>query len=291
MKKLFLLLNTLLSTVLISGSVYADQYPGDFAFTDIVQRVYHQVSADSINMSSRPNIINRHQLCSTLVNRHNNWVAPGVGESNANFINLSLTQSDCLNALWYSNGYSSSAGWRAWAGFLTGSWFNDDEEQFPDGANWLSPVPIIGFDNRTYQLQSVLFGGRTGISQFGWNSSHPNVDYVWGWDGKDNNNQNGERGTHVGWTFSKGTAQCIIWATPEEAFLECVKPKCAGKQRVSVGFSGMGQWNIGDASCGTTSVGKTRPFRPIEPISPIEPIRPYRPGFESSRGEPLRNFR
>jgi len=273
MKKLFLVINILLSNLLITGLVYADQYPGDIAFTNIVQRVYHEVSADSISMSSRPNIVNRHQLCSNLVDRHNNWIAPGAGQSNADFINLSITQSDCLNALWYSNGYSSSAGWSAWAGLLTGTWYNDNGEEFNDGANWQSPISVTGFDGRTYQLQNVIFEGRTGSAQFGWNSSHPDVDYVWGWDGKDNSNQNGERGTHVGWAFSKSSAQCIIWATPEEAFLECVKPRCAGKQRVSTGFFGMGQWNIGNTSCRTAPSGGIRP-RPIGPGDPsFEPIR------------------
>jgi len=50
---------------------------------------------------------------------------------------------------------------------------------------------------------------------------------------------------HVGFTFEKSGAQCIIWATTEEAFLECVRPTSGGKsRRTSTGFFGMGQWTI-----------------------------------------------
>jgi len=81
--------------------------------------------------------------------------------------------------------------------------------------------------------------------------SHPDVAYVWGWDAKNNGNQGGETGTHVGWAFDKSEAKCIVWATPEEAFLECVRPtnSCGGKKRVSTGFFGMGQWTIGLQNC------------------------------------------
>jgi len=252
----------LLSLLFINQASYADIYPGDTAYSQIVQRVYHEVSSDNINMLYKTNIVSRNQLCSELVNRHNNHKAPGASQTNAGFIGVTLTQLDCLNALWYSDGYDSSAGWTAWAGNLVGTWFNDDNQQFTDPANWNSPVKENGNDGRVYDLQNVLFSARSGNARYGWNMSHPDVAYVWGWDAKDNNNQHGERGTHVGWTFEKSGAQCIIWATPEEAFLECVKPKCSGKQRVSTGFFGMGQWTIGSTSC---SSGSSLPWRGILP--------------------------
>ncbi len=258
------------------SSVKADQYPGDVEFSNIVQRVYHEVSADNISMSFRSDIVTRGQLCSVLVNRHNSQISPGATRSNASFIGVTLSHSDCLNALWYSSGYSGPSGWLAWAGVLRGTWFNDNNQQFNDSANWLSPVKEPGFDSRNYDLQTVIFTGRTGQARYGWNVSHPSVDYVWGWDQKDNANQNGERGTHVGWTFQKSSAQCIVWATPEEAFLECVKPShtCASqKRRVSAGFFGMGQWTIGSCSSGGSGGGRGGP-RPILEEGPDLPGEP-----------------
>lgn len=268
MKKLFIAL----TLFCIQQSAFADVYPGDTTFTNIVQNVYHAVSADNISYKNNT-IRTRDELCSNLVNRHNNHISKLASQSNASFIGVTLTQLDCLNALWYSDGYNGSSGWQAWAGNLTGTWYSDEfldnngnitqaANTFNDSADWLSPVKESGSDGRTYDLQSVIFTERTGNARYGWNMSHADVAYVWGWDGKNNQNQGGQVGTHVGWTFEKSGAQCIIWATPEEAFLECVKPKCAGKQRISTGFYGMGQWTIGNTSCGTSG----RIFKPITPF-------------------------
>ena len=249
MKKILLTIFTLGLT----QPLLADQYPGDDEFTEIVQRVYTQISTDQIDMEFRDSIQSRNDLCSNLVTRHNSHRAPGASRSNASYIGVYLTQLDCLNALWFSDGYDSSAGWNAWAGNLVGTWFNDDNRQFTDPANWARSVNERGGDGRTYQLQNVLFSSRSGNARFGWNMSHRDVAYVWGWDPKDNTDNNGETGAHVGFTFEKSGAQCIIWATPEEAFLECVKPvnSCGGSRRTSTGFFGMGQWTIGRTSCST----------------------------------------
>jgi len=83
--------------------------------------------------------------------------------------------------------------------------------------------------------------------------SNPGVNYVWGWDPKDNTDNDGLQGAVVGWTFKKtsANAECIVWVSKDEAFLECVKPYCGGKLRVSAGFFGLGQWAINNPPCPT----------------------------------------
>lgn len=266
MKKLTIALGLLF----ISMSANADVYPGDSAFSGIVQTVYTNMSEDNIQMNYDTSIGTRNQLCSKLVNRHNTYTSSNRISSNASFIGVTLTQLDCLNALWYSDGYNSSAGWNAWAGVLSGSWWNDVQTApngnvipgviFSDPATWHAPIKQSSnqSDGRIYDFQSVFFSDRENDARYGWNMSHPDVAYVWGWDPKDNVNRGGLQGAHVGWTFEKSGAQCIIWATPDEAFLECVKPKCTGKQRVSTGFFGVGQWSIGSTSCLSGNTSTTR---------------------------------
>ena len=261
MKKLLIAL----SALILCQPVFADRYPGDAAFEAIRYEVYGGIVKDDIEMTFNENITTRNQLCNILVNRHNNnRVTYREGdrsngrilttETNAKFIGVRLTELDCLNALWYSDGYDSSAGWRAWAGKLDGTWFNDErffdeetnqfkQQTFTDPATWLSPEAERG--ERTYYLQSVIFSGRSATARYGWNKSSRDVAYVWGWDGKDNTDNGGKTGMHVGFTFEKSGAHCIIWATTEEAFLECVKPSYGGlKKRTSTGFFGIGQWII-----------------------------------------------
>ena len=195
MKKLLLAL----SAIIICQPAFADRYPGDAAFEEIRQEVYGGITSDNIRMDFNRSIVTRNQLCRTLVNRHNtNRVTYREDDepngriltttTNASFIGVSLTELDCLNALWFSDGYDSSAGWRAWAGNLVGTWFNDErffntetneyQQIFTDPANWLSPEAERG--ERTYYLQSVIFSGRSGNARYGWNKSNRDVAYVWG---------------------------------------------------------------------------------------------------------------
>lgn len=240
---------------MISQIVSGDTYPGDATYSQIVQEIYHEVSSDSISMTFQSSITTRNSLCETLVTRHNTHKPTGASQTNATYIGVALSEQDCLNALWFSSGYNNASEWGAWAGVLSGTWFNGDGQTFTDPADWKVPHtvqtanPSTDLDNnggpRIYDIQSVLFSNRTGNARFAWNMSHKDIEYVWGWDAKDNNNQNGRRGAHIGWTFEKNNANCIIWVTPEESFLECVKPICSGKRRVSTGLFGIGQWEIG----------------------------------------------
>ena len=68
---------------------------------------------------------------------------------------------------------------------------------------------------------------------------------MWGWDPKDSTNHYGYQGSHVGYPFTSNSgADCIVWLTGEEAFLECVKTVSFSKKRTSAGFWGFGQWVI-----------------------------------------------
>ena len=69
-------------------------------------------------------------------------------------------------------------------------------------------------------------------------------NYIWGWDPKeDEKDHQGYQGSTLGCPLNPahvGGADCIIWATGEEAFLECVK----NGVRTSAGFWGYGHWTL-----------------------------------------------
>ena len=251
----------LLSLLLSPMASMADIYPGDAAYSAIVQDIYLGVSADNIDMQYDNSIVTRTDLCTILTNQHNNGTPGAASQTNASLINQTISLSDCLNALWYSQGYNSSAGLAAWKGDLSGTWYAENGATFNDPAIWKAPTfvptgdPLNDLDNngdpRVYVFQQVIFSARTGAAKYGWNQSHHEVAYIWGWDAKDNSPDpinNGDTGAHVGWTFNKGTAKCIIWATKKEAFLECVKTVGGTKKRTSAGFFGIGQWTIAPLS-------------------------------------------
>lgn len=246
----------LLGISFFAGPLSADRYPGDTTYTSIVQEIYHGVSSDNIILSFNLTINDRKQLCETLVEQHNNGLPGSASETNSAYINEVISLNSCLNALWYSSGYNDSSGLDAWTGELTGTWYNNNDQSFTDPATWEKPIGVSTNDPqndlsngvpRVYNFQKVIFGGsdRTDYAKYGWNQSHPDIAYIWGWDPKDNDDQHGMRGTHVGWTFSQGQTKCIIWVTKEESFLECIKPMAIGKRRTSAGLNGIGQWDIG----------------------------------------------
>lgn len=254
-------------SVFSASPVIADVYPADYSA--IVQEIYHEVASDQIDMTFKGTINTRPELCSALVNQHNN-VKPGAATiTNAQYIGVNIDANTCTNALYYSTGYSDISGLNAWAGTLQGTWYDDTGNTFTDPAVWATPIleptgdPQNDVDNwgqpRVYYFQDVLFSARSGSSRYGWNQAHGDVAYIWGWDPKDNGNQFGRRGTHVGWTFDtyangdiigSKNASCIVWVTPEEAFLECIHDTCSGKKRTSAGLFGIGQWAVGpQTSC------------------------------------------
>ena len=69
---------------------------------------------------------------------------------------------------------------------------------------------------------------------------------VWGWDPKEAVDHFGWQGAHVGWPFRStlAGADCIVWLTGEEAFLECIKTVGSTRRRTSAGLWGFGQWIV-----------------------------------------------
>ncbi len=244
---------SLLLFFLFSNVANADVFPSNFSA--IVQSIYWDVTHDSMSLEFKPEISTRNQLCNLLVDRYNNRRNTGAGQTltNRSFSGVSVSVGSCVNALTYTRGYTSSAGLANWAGSHEGNWF-DVTTKFDDAATWHSPRKeptgnpsgdLDRFGNpRIYDFQPVTFTERSGNARYGWNQSHPEVQYIWGWDPKDNNNQGGQVGTHVGFPFTSGFASCIVWLTPQEAFLECISPSGSQRKRTSTGFFGFGQWTV-----------------------------------------------
>jgi hypothetical protein len=232
----------------------SDTYPGDRAYTQIIEDLRDRVSRDRIVMQFWQGgaVQSRSQVCQLLVQRHNSGSNRGQSQTNSAFLGQSLTGTECTNALIRTRGYSSPAGWTEWAGLHQGTWYGD--AQFPDSARWLVPrreptrSPGSDLDRsrqaRVYDFQPVEFLNRTGAARNGWNQSHPEVSYVWGWDPKEGQDERGQNGAHIGFPLQVGTVSCLIWFTPKEAFLECIKRTGTGRVRTSTGLFGFGQWTV-----------------------------------------------
>lgn len=244
----------LISLLGVVGYVQADCYPGDTTYTAIVQQIYHGVTSDRIQLSFHGSgLMTRRQLCSILTNRHNNGKNPGQSQTNRDYLGLAtISVSQCQNALTYTQGYNSIAGWQQWAGYHSGNWYPNTGTPDSDGAMWFNPYIKPG---TTYVVQPVRFDSQyrrdncrvpdsTGATcRHGWNQSGQGVLYLWGWDPKDSNcSFGGRRGAHVGFPFSVGSVSCIVWVTTEEAFLECLK--ASRRTSTTSAFEGYGQWTI-----------------------------------------------
>jgi len=234
----------------------SDNYPGDAAYSNLVQTVYGGVTSDSISMALHNGgaTQSRTAVAQILVDRHNNRQNSGQAQTNADFLGTSFTVQEVVDALTFTKGYPSSVGWAQWAGNHSGTWF-DENQQFTDNARWLSPVveptndPQFDRDNagqpRRYDFQKAEFLNSAGqVKRTGWNQSHHEVQYLWGWDPKEQGNENGRIGTHVGLPFTKQNTSVIVWFTPQEVFLECIVTSDAMRKRTSTGLKGFGQWTV-----------------------------------------------
>ena len=245
-----------------------DSYPGDTIFTRKVQQLLRSTETDQIKLPWAGNrTLTKRQLCEALVHRHFVGVSSGMGETNANFLQCpDVTQSvllnACINAMTIPQGYDRAEGWNLWRGEHNGTWFNDDGQRFNDQAQWdaarKEPSKVQGdVDNqgnpRSYDFQDVRWPGPP--PRAGWNQSHPDVPYVWGWDPKTGSDENGDVGTHLGFTFELPPCEFIIWLTPKEAFLEGINTSAEearavngrtvrGYPKTSTGFNGRGQWTV-----------------------------------------------
>ncbi len=212
-----------------------DAYPGDAPFTQIIQDLRAAAQNDTMHFPwAGRSGMTRRQLCQTLVGQHLDGRNTGMAQTNTAWVNgsgLTRQQLDtaCLDALTNPQGFASAAGWNVWQGTHWGVWFTP-EHRFEDEARWSAPrrVPTnVEGDNdragqpRVYDGQQVHWPGRSD-GRFGWNQSHPDVPYLWGWDPKENGNENGMIGAHLGFRFDVGSCRFIVWITPKTAFFEAI---------------------------------------------------------------------
>ena len=182
---------TLLCILGALGYAQADCYPGDTAFTAIVQEVYHGVTSDSINFeafsSDQPSgSITRQHLCSILTNHHNNGRNPGQLQTNRDYLRyVTVSESKCIQALTYPQGYDNINGWIQWRGSHSGYWYSK-MGQFTDNAVWFYPyykqgakhlyvVQPVRFDSQ-YRIDHCKHRDSTGATcRDGWNQSGQGV--------------------------------------------------------------------------------------------------------------------
>lgn len=234
-----------------------DNFPDDRAFTVILQMILDGVRQDQMEFGwfRRLNINSKQELCRFLVNRFKTKKNAGMEKTNSEYTGCDLTEADCLGALTNPSGFDSGDRWGSWSGTHEGSWFPDVGTKIDDKAEWAEPSkerthdPQNDLDGngqpREYDFQKVHWPGRT-CGKDGWNQSHPDVEYVWGWDPKENGEENGNIGAHVGFPFKSGDCEFIIWITKKEAFLEAVNTShpVPGRKKSSTGLGGCGQWEI-----------------------------------------------
>lgn len=231
-----------------------DTYPGDSAYRSLVQGIINGVNNDSIELgryTSSPKTYTRASFADTFVKQHNTY-ATKTSQPNAKFLGQRLTKSDVTGALTTGNAYVEGD-WIDWAGVHRGHWYERGPKRYDDDAGWYYPKEeATSRYSGPNQHQFVHFYTPSeGTDRYGWNESNPNADHVWGWDPKTNDptafgGSQGEVGTHVGFPFEKGDVKCLVWITPQEAFLECLGPdeNRSKLRRTSAGLWGHGQWVV-----------------------------------------------
>ena len=169
------------------GYARADCYPGDTAYTSIVQDIYHDATSDKIQLSGSDQpagTISRYHLCSILRQHHNYGKNPGQSDTNSEFVGITMEQSACTNALYYPKGYNGISGWQQWAGYYSGNWYNTVSPE-SDGAQWSYPsikdviyaLQPVRFDSQ-YRIDNCVTPNSTGATcRYGWNQSGQGVSY------------------------------------------------------------------------------------------------------------------
>lgn len=225
-------------------------YIGDKELTDAVQKIWGQVTGNKIGFDGREGTLSRDALCRQLAERHNSGLGFGQSRTSAAFLGQTISARECAAALHTPRGYPTLDGWTAWAGKHQGHWFGQDKNG-TDSARWHRPRLERSHHGpaRTYNLQPVEFLHENGaLKHRALNQSHRDVNYIWGYDPKDKKGDEelGKWAPHIGFTFDKETTRCIVWLTPSEAFLECIRLHGGQRLRTSVGFWGYGQWTVSD---------------------------------------------
>jgi len=248
----------------------SDRYPGDTAYTEKVQNLLQRIRDDKMDFPwHRQYGVSKRQLCSQLVDRHFQARNRGMSQTNADWlmsedITQPLLEEACLKTLANPAGFASSDGFNAWKGTHRGTWY-EPNQSFWDEAVWSDPTrepcKLAGKQGNDGQplicvTQKVNWPNRK-VGRFGWHQSHPQINYLWGWDPKDIGNENGDIGMHIGFPFEFGSCSFIIWITPKVAFLEGVNTgktvtitlkgtEVTGYPKTSAALTGgCGQWLVG----------------------------------------------
>lgn len=231
-----------------------DVYPGDAKYTQIILKIRQMVLSNGIDYSQHwkqgvRGRYSRKSLVDLLSTRFDEVKGAGEkGASNAGYLGKAIDKDACEKAL---NGtLGGFDGWAPWAGTHKGSWFDDAGKTFKDNAIWASPhsePSKVKDDDRTYQVQPVTWPHRPKMSsRHGWNQSHAQVPYVWGWDPKEGGHTPGQEGTIgavCGFPFKTEGVFWILWVTLSEAFLEGITTTNP-RRKISTGMSGIGQWVV-----------------------------------------------
>jgi hypothetical protein len=180
-----------------------------------------------------------------------------MARSNATFAGVDITKSEIETALGTPSSYNSAADWLAWAGVHEGFWYDTYTKTIhEDDATWYRPDTESSpeFNSDTLH-KDVRFRTNETFLRAGWNESNPDAAFVREWDPKDwdptdHGYGKGYVGTHVGYPFSKGEASCIVWITPQVAFVEVITPHPDLPRRLRTSATpkgwdrGDGQWSV-----------------------------------------------
>lgn len=248
----------------------ADEYPGDDAYNQKIQTLLEAFYSDQMDFPWHgATNVTREQLCEGLVELHYGGTLNGMTVNNAEWLGCNAFtpvnfSTILLDALMNPKPFDLKSGWADWEGHHQGNWYSPTQV-FSDEAIWSPPVqqptsdPVNDLDSnnqpRVYDFQEVVWPARQ-VGNHGWNQSHHEVPYIWGWDPKENGNENGDIGTHVGFPFSIDHCKFIVWITPKAAFLEGINlgtmetktingQQVSGHPKTSTAFTdGFGQWLI-----------------------------------------------
>ncbi len=161
---------TLLFLLGTAGYVHADCYPGDTAYTSIIQSVYNGVTSGGFQLSGTDQLsgtINRQDLCIRLTSHHNSGTNSGMTQTNSQFlVNGAISESECRDALTYTQGYNSIAGWQQWDGSIVASGIIQSMEEImmvPYGKLHLQSR-VLHICMLNSQCDSILLGGLTTAS-------------------------------------------------------------------------------------------------------------------------------
>jgi|GEM_PF-2069109 len=247
----------------------SDEYPGAAAYARKVHHLVQTVKDDSMDFPwHRKYGVSKRELCRQLGGRHYRGLNRGMTATNAEWlmcegVTRESLEAACIDALTNPRGFSSAAGFDAWRGRHLGTWY-EVAQSFWDEAMWSpcvrEPIRLAGDDEkgeepRICDTQKVQWPNRK-VGQFGWHQSHPDINYLWGWDPKDAGNENGDIGTHIGFPFELKPCSYIIWISPKAAFLEGINTekratmtldgkRVTGYPKTSTALTGgRGQWLV-----------------------------------------------